>query len=302
MKVAVLMSTYNGEKYIQEQIDSILAQKGNFELDLWVRDDGSKDSTQAILKKYAEKKQLRWYDGKNLKPAQSFMNLIKHCKGYDYYSFADQDDYWWPEKIINGINTIKDKQTLPVLYCANAELADSQLQSLGRTVYESKPKVDLYTVSCAGGLLGCTMIFNKTLAEIVQYYDIPENIIMHDFLLAELCLAMGGEIRYEAEATMKYRQHGCNTVGVSYGFIKTIKERVQDICTPMEPGIAEQAKSVLETYGDVLDKKALPWIEKIANYKESLMNRIKLAITKKTCYANWNLSLKVRLAILLGNR
>ena len=71
MRVAVLMSTYNGEKYIREQIDSILEQSGNFDLDLWVRDDGSKDSTQQILQEYAQQRKLHWYTGENLGAAHS---------------------------------------------------------------------------------------------------------------------------------------------------------------------------------------------------------------------------------------
>ena len=94
MKVAVLMSSYNGEKYIRPQIDSILAQEGNFELSLFVRDDGSTDKTQAILQEYAQKRKLTWYTGNNLGPARSFMDLLKKCKGFNYYAFADQDDYW----------------------------------------------------------------------------------------------------------------------------------------------------------------------------------------------------------------
>ena len=104
MRVAVLMSTYNGEKYIREQIDSILEQSGNFDLDLWVRDDGSKDSTQQILQEYAQQRKLHWYTGENLGAAHSFIDLVRKCKGYDYYAFADQDDYWMTNKIQMGVN------------------------------------------------------------------------------------------------------------------------------------------------------------------------------------------------------
>ena len=80
MRVAVLMSTYNGENYMKEQIESILNQRGNFELDLWVRDDGSTDATKKILMQYEIEKKLHWYEGRNLKPALSFMDLIKRIR------------------------------------------------------------------------------------------------------------------------------------------------------------------------------------------------------------------------------
>ena len=182
MRVAVLMSTYNGENYMKEQIESILNQRGNFELDLWVRDDGSTDATKKILMQYEIEKKLHWYEGRNLKPALSFMDLIKHCENYDYYAFADQDDYWMPDKLWTGIMQIKDIKT-PSLYCSNAELVNDKLKSLGRDVYKCDPKTDIYTLACAGGLLGCTMIFNCALAQMIQNYSIPERLVMHDFIL-----------------------------------------------------------------------------------------------------------------------
>ena len=77
MRVAVLMSTYNGEKYLQQQLDSILKQTGGFEVDIWVRDDGSTDNTHRILKEYEKNGKLRWYTGNNLGPALSFISLVK---------------------------------------------------------------------------------------------------------------------------------------------------------------------------------------------------------------------------------
>ena len=75
-KVLVLLSTYNGEKYLKEQIDSVLAQK-NTDVSILVRDDGSTDKTLEILEKYKKDGKLEWYTGKNLKPAKSFLNLVR---------------------------------------------------------------------------------------------------------------------------------------------------------------------------------------------------------------------------------
>lgn len=81
MKAAVLMSTYNGARFIREQLDSILDQTGEFELDLWVRDDGSTDGTKDILNDYESRGLLRWYTGENLGPAQSFLDLVRQHSG-----------------------------------------------------------------------------------------------------------------------------------------------------------------------------------------------------------------------------
>lgn len=204
MRVVVLMSTYNGERYLREQIESILNQIGEFDLSLYVRDDGSKDGTIEILREYQNEKKLKWYTGDNLGPAKSFINLLQNCGAYDYYAFADQDDVWEKDKIQRGINVLEE-QNGPALYCSNAELVDLQLISLGRNVYKTMPRTDFETVISAGGLLGCTMVFNDELKRRIKRDRYPV-MILHDFYMAALCVSIGGVILYDQEATMKYRQ------------------------------------------------------------------------------------------------
>ena len=302
MKVIILMSVYNGENFIEEQLNSIFSQTGDFEIEVWVRDDGSKDGTISILKKYEEGKKLYWYSGKNLKPAHSFMDLIMHSCKADYYAFSDQDDVWLNDKLKRSIKRLENISGIPAIYCSNAELVDENLNSLGRTVFESIPRTDLYTLSCAGGLLGCTMVFNNQLAEIIKNSKMPQKIVMHDFFISELCLAVGGKIIYEPEVTIKYRQHENNVIGVSHGIVKTIRERFKDMNTYMYPGISEQSKEILSIYFELINSDAKKWLRTISTYKKSLYKRIKLATSKKTRYANWNLGLKNRIAILKGNR
>lgn len=301
MKVAVLMSTYNGEKYIREQIDSILNQEGDFQLDLWVRDDESKDNTQRILGEYAALGKIKWYTQTNLGPARSFLDLVKHCPGYDYYAFADQDDYWMPCKISTAVRAL-DGRKGPQLYFANAELVDSELVSLGRNVYKIRPKLDFETLTCAGGILGCTTVFNAELAHWVQMRELPKHMVMHDFYMDELCLALGGEIICDLRPLMKYRQHGNNVVGVSNGVLGTIKSRAKDILKKPKVGIAEQANEVLKLYRDDISDDKAKWLKKVSSYKASYLSRVTLAFSRKTNYMNRNMGLKLRLSILFGNR
>lgn len=301
MRVVVLMSTYNGEKYIREQIDSILAQRGNFQLDLWVRDDGSTDLTREILTEYANENKLSWYTGDNLGPAKSFIDLIHHCKGYDFYALADQDDYWMPEKISMAIKMMKNQKGLQ-LYFANAELVDSELRSLGRNVYRVSPCLDFETLCCAGGILGCTTVFNADLAKVIQEKRMPERLVMHDFYIDELCLARGGKITCDLRTVMKYRQHGKNVIGVSTGVLGTVKSRIKDITQKPKDSIAEQANEILNLYGKEIDLDKEKWLKKICNYRDSIRNRVTLACSRKTRYMNRNMGLKLRLSILLANR
>lgn len=299
MRVAVLLSAYNGERHIREQIDSILNQTGNFTLDLWVRDDNSTDQTKIILKQYEEKGKLQWYAGENLGPAYSFIDLIKHCGGYDFYAFSDQDDFWMPEKLQRGIDRIRLSEGV-ALYAGNAELVDRDLMSLGRNVHKKSPKTDFYTISCAGGLLGCTMIFNNRLAQLVQKYPCPTKLVMHDFYLAVLCAAVNGEIVHDLVPYMKYRQHNANVYGVPHGRWKTIKSRVNDILTKPITSIAEQAESLLVV--KEIDKEKRRWLKMVANYKTSIFHRIKLAGTTKVSYVNRNQAVALRMSIFFANR
>lgn len=301
MKIAVLMSTYNGEKYLVKQISSIINQQGSFIIDLWVRDDGSSDKTKKILTWYEKKGKLKWYEGNNIGPAQSFLYLIKHCTNYDYYAFADQDDYWKPNKLLNALEKLS-RNNGPQIYFSNALLVDDKLNSLGRNVYKKKPSIDFKTITCAGGILGCTMVFNKELAYYIQKKDLPEFVIMHDFYIAELCSAIGGKITYDKYPSMMYRQHSNNVIGVSKGIKKTIKERFQDIFSKPIVCIDVQAQEILNLYEKEISEDNVIWLKRISRYRSNFICRLLLACSRQTRYINNNMSLKYRLTILLGNR
>lgn len=300
-KIAILMSTYNGECFLREQIESILHQNCSICFDLYVRDDGSTDRTQAILEEYASAGILKWYAGTNVGSACSFLKLLKKCPGYNYYAFADQDDFWKPDKLKMGIRYLEGI-SYPMLYCSNAELVDEKLNTLNRLVYRKEPRTDFNTLACAGGLLGCTMICNDALAKVIIDGDMPSKIVMHDFFCALVCLAIGGEILYDGEAYMKYRQHSNNVVGVSYGFINIIKDRVREIISKPSVSIADQAAEVLQLYFSEISVEKREWLLRISDYRKSFFTRFLLSISPKTKYINVNMGIKLRGAILLGNR
>lgn len=301
LKVIVLMSTYNGERYIKEQIESVLSQRGDFELDILVRDDGSIDSTKNILEHYADEGKLNWYIGKNLGSAKSFIHLIESCGDYDYYAFADQDDVWLSDKLQRGIEKLQNQQ-MPALYCSNAKLVNAELESLGRNVYKRTPKTDFETVVWAGGLLGCTMIFNHVLAAEIRKAQKELQIIMHDYYVAVLCTALNGKILYDEVPSMLYRQHQNNVVGCSYGFVNNIKDRIKDITSEKPIYISDQAESILMAHQEQLPEDKKLWLQKVTCYRDSLLNRVQLAFSLRTRYSNTNIGIKLRLSILLGNR
>lgn len=302
MKVAVLLSSYNGEQYLKEQLDSIWAQTGDFSLDIWVRDDGSTDTTQALLAQYAAENKLQWYTGENLGPARSFLDLVRHCPGYDYYAFSDQDDRWNPDKLERAIRALQDKQG-PALYAANARLVDRALNPLGRSTHSQSPHYDYYTLVCGASVLGCTCVFNKALAQAVQEKPLPEDLIMHDYYLAVLCAFLGGAVIYDHNPVMDYRQHGENVVGTQWTKTAALKNRLRRITKPAKVSIALQAQSLLDRY----DRQAacpeyLRFLQQVAGYRRSFWRAVKLSCSRKPHYNSRNMAVTMRLAILLRNR
>ena len=134
-KVLVLMSTYNGEKFIEDQINSIENQKLSIPLDILIRDDGSLDGTIEVIKKLNLKyHNIKLVEGKNLGCNASFFELFKLACGYKYYAISDQDDIWLDDKLEKGINKIKlEDSNIPVLYGSCSYLMDENGNIRGTT-------------------------------------------------------------------------------------------------------------------------------------------------------------------------
>ena len=127
-KVQVIMSSYNGEKFIKKQIDSILNQQ-NVEVSLLIRDDGSKDGTIEILRDYENRGLIKVIYGKNIGPTASFLKLIDECDNADYYSFSDQDDVWLEDKLSTAVKILEENSVnkRPLLYCSALQRVDADL-------------------------------------------------------------------------------------------------------------------------------------------------------------------------------
>lgn len=301
MRVAVLLSSYNGEKFIARQLDSILAQQGDFSLQIIVRDDGSTDSTHEILEQYADAGKLRWYTGENLKPAKSFLHLLQNAPGYDYYAFADQDDYWYPDKLQSALCALADEKA-PAVSFANARLTDGARNSLGRNVYQRPPRQDFYSLLVGSNIIGCTMVFNSQLARLVQEKPLPGEIFMHDSYLLQLCALVGGKLLWDETPHMDYCQHGGNAVGAKWTKWDALRDRVHRITKPAKVSIATQAQSLLTLYGDSAGGEKLQFLRQVAAYRRSFGSAVTLACSQKPKFNGRNMEITMRLAILLRNR
>ncbi len=173
MKVVVLMSTYNGEKYLREQIDSILGQR-DVEVSLLVRDDGSTDATLAILDEYKTSGVLDYYCGSNIGPARSFMHLLQNAPESDFYAFSDQDDIWMDDKLLAATSTLKGHESEPALYFSQTQLVDADLNKIPSVIIH--PKLTFGESLIYKFIGGCTMVMNHRLREAVGSF-MPEIMI-----------------------------------------------------------------------------------------------------------------------------
>lgn len=230
------MSTYNGEKYLSEQLDSLIAQT-HANWTLLIRDDGSTDTTLSIIKQYSIKdlRIIFFQDNLgNLHVAKSFSVLMGEAlkRNEPYVFFCDQDDIWLPHKIeatIKKINELElNTNSTPILVHTDLRVVDNTLNTLHASYLRFEhltrnPNNPLKTLLINNYVTGCTIGMNRSLLKLTT--PIPDDAYMHDWWCA-LCAATNGKIGFITEPTILYRQHAHNSIGSSgfYGKIKELKQ------------------------------------------------------------------------------
>ncbi|WP_258318420.1 glycosyltransferase [Enterobacter ludwigii] len=230
LKIAILLSTYNGKQYVVEQLSSLTKLLVNdYAIDIHIRDDGSSDETIILIKEFMKNNSnIFLYEEKNVGVINSFITLVKNAEGYDFYAFCDQDDSWEPLKVMAGIVKLQEfDSAIPMIYCSAYDYVDQDLNHIGRFVSESDFTINnLLIENCAPG---CTMIFNSSLRDRfigIMYPDIVNHVVMHDWLFL-LLAAYHGRIIYDRNSYLLYRQHANNVIGKKSGFISVIKSKIK---------------------------------------------------------------------------
>lgn len=215
MKVNILMSTYNGERFLAEQLDSILAQTYQ-EWQLLIRDDGSSDRTRDIIKNYCLKDQRIHFvnenESANYGVIKSFFSLLKYEKA-DFYFFSDQDDIWLPNKLdISLTQAGKYDTDKPLLVYTDLKVVNSKLEVLHESMIRTQShhaNTQLVQELTENTVTGGTALINHALAE---QWRTTENLLMHDWYLALVASALGNLV-YIDSPTELYRQHEDNVLG-----------------------------------------------------------------------------------------
>lgn len=221
--VQVLPSTYNGENYLREQLDSLITQEG-INIKISVRDDGSTDSTLDILEEYRKDGELEYYAEENIGYTKSFLTLASYYSDKaGYYAFCDQDDVWETQKLIAAVKRLNQNSTSPYkLYFSNLKIVDRYLNIIGYKDYSNK-NIKLGGNMVRHGISGCVMVFNNELLKLTVKNKCFEEVkIGHDAWIYRVCSSVGGAVVFDPNSYIKYRQHGNNVTGVRQGVVNRL--------------------------------------------------------------------------------
>lgn len=210
--ISVCIATHNGEKYIKEQLDSILCQL-SIEDEVVISDDGSTDTTLEIIEGYNDprlKIHAMTHARKGMKShyyvTMNFENALKHAKG-DYIFLSDQDDVWMPNKVKLCVNILQDYDI--VLH--NLQCVDGDLQPLNKNIYNNNFKVKNYLMK-RGKHYGCALAFKRELLKYILPF--PNKLVLHDYWIGIIGETYG-RLQFVDELLTKYRIHNTNTSGES---------------------------------------------------------------------------------------
>lgn len=271
-RVDILLSTYNGEEFIHQQIESLFEQTyQNWRL--IVRDDGSTDGTLDIvrqyIKDYPEQIILHEIVGGNLGPCQSFSVLLAQCTA-GYIMFCDQDDVWLPNKIYAFMAKmlVVENETgnaLAVLVHSDLIVVDENLKPVAKSLWKHQGLLPrkmekIENLLIQNHVTGCATMINRRLADLSS--PIPAGVIMHDWWLALVAITCGRLVAIP-DATIKYRQHGNNDVGAKrWGVVYILKSIA--MIPAMYGGFnitAVQAQGLLMLEDNFLDKKTFNTVQ-----------------------------------------
>ena len=270
-KVVVLLSTYNGEKYLEEQLLSLQGQTG-VDVTVLVRDDGSTDNTCAILDKWSKKGLLSWYKGANLRPAKSFLDALCNAPDADYYAFCDQDDVWLPDKLYRAVQSLRSCDGEYKLYFSPAILVDSSLNIIGELPLNYKFTAGEAVVT--NPATGCTMLFNRNLKKLIEKHP-PQVLEMHDEWVYKVCLFMNGTIYADKESRIYYRQHGNNVIGAKEPFFKGLTRHFGLLFAKGGSRSATLCE-IYRLYKNIMPKENTDILERVHAYAASWSGRLNL--------------------------
>lgn len=282
-KVDVLLATYNGERYVKEQIESILNQTYE-NIQIIISDDCSKDGTRQILKEYEQNDNIKvFYQEKNLGYVKNFEFLLKQVES-DLYMLSDQDDVWKKEKIEKTVEKL-ETENLDLVF-GDLEVVDENLNTICKSYNQymhlsrkiekySKDYRLQYLYNC---MTGCTILSKKEYLDKILPLPTNSKYMIHDYWIG-LIISLNGKVGYLKEPYILYRQHGNNQVGVVKASHQLSKlGQVRDLSIEMKLG-------VFETY--IQQERIFP--ENLRKQNREIVQYLQILKTKKNInFRGWS--------------
>lgn len=258
-RTAILLATYNGVYFLDEQLSS-LADQTMPRIDIWASDDGSTDGTVRILTDWAAhwpKGSFKVLAGPNKGFAENFRSLLTNDKiDADYYAYCDQDDIWDHDKLESAITWLASGDAVqPRVYCSRTRLVDPKGLAIGHSPLFGKPPSfrNALVQSIAGGN---TMVLNRAARDLVAEASARRGFVSHDWWTYLVVSGAGGSVHYAAEPHLSYRQHEGNLIGENNSWRSRIK-RLRMLMEGRFAAWSEQNISGLTACIDLLDDEAI---------------------------------------------
>jgi len=274
--ITVLLATYNGEKYLREQLDSIFSQTYQ-NIKVFARDDGSSDGTLAILEEYSKTHNLKYVKGENLGAFQNFLEIIKIAPDSDIYAYSDQDDVWVPEKLEIAEKAISEAaiNNKPTIFIHSNYSVNNNLEIIDQPNVSGFSEANNLALAIVRNICqGSACVFNdKLMSEIRKRPD--EFVIQHDWWTYLVCVAIGGNVIAEPKPLILYRQHGNNVLGSHIGVMFRLRRRFKMIFERSDHNRVRLCKEILKCYPEKLSEKSTRILTRVASYQSSFIDWMK---------------------------
>ncbi|KKZ19495.1 glycosyl transferase [Serratia marcescens] len=299
--VAILLGTRNGAEYLSEQLDSFRKQTYK-NWSLWASDDGSTDQTREIIGDFIASPEI---NGSLLYGPQqgfcaNFMSLVANPKiQAAYYAFSDQDDVWLEDKLARAVDWLQTlDEAIPAVYCSRTRLTDSTGMVSGFSPdYRKAPGFGNSLLQNIAS--GNTMVFNHRARELLMKAQ-GAPIVAHDWSLYQIVAACGGQVFYDRQPTVLYRQHAGNVIGNSMAPFQRLRnfmaayggraaqwnDRNRRVLSCVSEDFTIQAKQSLASFGAIRDN--------------SLLNRLRLMRRAGIYHQQWIGTLSTLIYVLLN--
>lgn len=296
--VTVVLATYNGERFLPEQLESLAVQSRRPDR-LVLRDDGSTDHSVELVRAWADQRgvALQQVTGPRLGPALSFLKALQAAEPADIFLFCDQDDVWQPYKIERALNLVPwGEGAAPTLCATRLEVVDEQLTPMRLSPLPNG--LSFASATCESLLTGCTMAFNAAFRELLVR-ALPQNAAMHDwwcYLLATS--ANGAVLHFDPTPTVRYRQHGGNALGAGPIGGSALLARGLRFIGRDSAMRSRQLQEFAELQGPALAPQASAVLYQLLAAKHGLVPRLRAAFTAPIRRQTFLATLTTRLALL----